>query len=120
MIANTSSYVELEVTTSTRNIKTVYPECATTDVNKLLLLTQSASMHMSEGSCRPFCQGIQTCDVTKTQMNMMTQAEEHTFLCRCPGDACTDLALFLSEGTAVDPTLPMEICDVRTKRVQLQ
>ena len=119
MIANTSSYSELEVTLSTRNINTVYTECTTTDVNKLLLLTQSDPIPMAEGPCKPFCQGIQACDVTQAQLNTTTQTEKHTYLCRCNGDTCTGLALLLSEGMAVNPALSMGICDIRTNRVQL-
>ena len=120
MVANTSAYSELEVTLSTRNIKTVYTECLSTNVNKLLLLTQSAATHMAEGDCEPFCQGVRACDVTQTQVNTTTQTEKHTFLCRCPGDTCADLALFSSDGMAIDPALSMGICDIQTNRVKLQ
>ena len=120
MVANTRSFEQLEVTISMRNIRTVYTKCRPhAGVGKMLLLTQSAPMHMARGQCKPFCNGIQACAVTKTQPGTKNQTEQHTFLCRCPDGTCADLALLLSEGTAVDPTLPMEICDIRTKRVKM-
>ena len=119
MIANTTSYEELEFTITTRNIKIAHTEClAPSGIGKLLVLTHPVTAHMAEGNCKPFCQGVQSCDVRQTQMNTTTLMEQHTILCRCRGGACTDLALLLSEGMAVNPALPMEICDVNPKRAK--
>ena len=120
MIANTTSYEELELTITTRNVKVAYTEClAPTDIGKLLVLTHPVTAHMAEGNSKPFCQGVQACDVIHTQMDTTTLMEQHTILCRCHGGACTDLALLLSEGMAVNPAVPMEICDVRPTRAKL-
>ena len=86
----------------------------------MLVLTNSAVAQMAEGNCEPFCQGVRACDVTQTRLNTTTQREQHNFRCGCHGEACRDLALMSSAGMAVDPALPMEICDYRQRRVKLQ
>ena len=69
---------------------------------------------MAGGNCKPFCDGIKTCDIVNVAT--LTDVELHTFHCDCHGlRMCTDLALLLLESAVVDHTIPIAICHINTR-----
>ena len=116
LVANTSSYNEIELNLVMRNIRAGNAQCPlAVGVAKLLVLSQLATEDMAEGNCKPYCRGLKTCGVTKIKTDVTAQKEQHTFLCRCHGAACKDISLWLPQAAAINPMVAMEICDVRVK-----
>ena len=83
----------------------------------MLVLIQSSAAHMAYGNCKPFCDGIQPCDILNT--NIIDDVENRTLQCHCYSqDTCTDLAIYLPHDVDTDYAVPMEICNIDTRLLE--
>ena len=95
------------------NIRTRPTDCSKdTNATNMLVLTQLATNRMASEHCKPFCEGVQLCDVIEV-VAKPPEFQRHTLQCVCEGSAiCRGLALWLPAGAAGNPAVSMEICDV--------
>ena len=109
-------YQTMEIIFTLKNIRTRHRErCQWGNVTQMLILTQKATGRMGTADCKPYCEGLQRCDVTDITVDVANGAERHVVKCHCHGDGmCRDFALWLPTEAAIDPEVPMEICNAQT------
>ena len=116
IVGRTSPFEALEMNITVKNIRGPHVQCPANKNNpEMLVLTQSAAAHMAGGNCKPFCGGIQKCDVITIETS--NEVETRTLQCRCRQDTCRDLAIYLPAGTTADHTVPRGMCYITTRLI---
>ena len=112
-IGRTLPFQTLKVKITVKNVLASSPNCHDDDsVVRMWVLTQPGTTPMGDEACKPFCVGLQLCDVIN--VNTLENEECYTLECRCHGYVSfRDLALWIPMRAALDTNLPMGICDIK-------